>query len=118
MTAMIVDDSPYESGQLRSILTRLGVTVLGEYEDGISALAAIRARKPDWVTLDMQLPGMHGLEIARLLKGSKTRVIMCSGTKQKAIQEQATAAGAVTFVVKPYDEILITAQLRSLFDDG
>jgi DNA-binding LytR/AlgR family response regulator len=64
LRAVIVDDEPHARADLRRALEALGVTIVGEAEDGARALERIDALRPDVCFLDIHLPGMDGLAIA------------------------------------------------------
>ena len=66
MRVLIVDDEALSRLRLQDLLRdAAGVTVVGEAQDGDSAVEAIRALKPDLVFLDVQMPGRSGLDVVR-----------------------------------------------------
>ena len=68
-TVLIVDDHPSFRASARMLLEAEGFDVIGEAEDGISALRAVEELRPDVVLLDVQLPDIDGIEVAtRLLR--------------------------------------------------
>jgi DNA-binding NarL/FixJ family response regulator len=67
MKALIVDDHAGFRTQARSLLVAAGYEVVGEAEDGRSALVAAVELRPDVVLLDVQLPDIDGFEVARAL---------------------------------------------------
>jgi two-component system LytT family response regulator len=113
LTAVVVDDSPLEGKVLAQILRRMGVDVLKICEHGASGLESIRSLRPSLATIDNQMPGINGLEIVKALSAEKipTKLVMCSGTV--AIQAAALAAGAVAFIPKPYDNIIVKRTLAN-----
>jgi DNA-binding NarL/FixJ family response regulator len=68
---LIVDDHPSFRASARAILESDGFDVVGEADDGASALAAIDALGPDVVLLDVQLPDMSGFDICDVVEGSE-----------------------------------------------
>ncbi|MEU4197445.1 response regulator transcription factor [Kribbella sp. NPDC026611] len=64
---LIVDDYVLFRSSARRMLEAQGFDVIGESGDGRSAIAAVRALRPDVVLLDVQLPDLDGFEVARLL---------------------------------------------------
>src|SRR6478736_5423474 len=68
MRAIIVDDSPRVRADLKQMLNRLGWTVVGEGENGIEALELARNLQPDFITLDIIMPEMDGIECYRHLR--------------------------------------------------
>jgi DNA-binding NarL/FixJ family response regulator len=75
---------------------------VGETGDGEDALLLIQQKKPDVAILDVKLPGLSGLEIARKLhdKRSRTRVIMLTMHKEEELFNRALDSGAMGFVLK------------------
>jgi DNA-binding NarL/FixJ family response regulator len=66
-TVLIVDDHPSFRASARMLLEAEGFDVVGEAEDGLSALSAVQALRPDIVLLDVQLPDIDGIEVAARL---------------------------------------------------
>jgi DNA-binding NarL/FixJ family response regulator len=68
-TVLIVDDHPSFRAAARRLLELEGYEVVGEAEDGLSAIAAARMLQPDFILLDVQLPDLNGFEVAQRLSG-------------------------------------------------
>lgn len=104
MRALIVDDEPIARKVLREELECLdSVEVVGEAEDGETALAKISTLQPDLVFLDIQMPGMGGFELLEgLNRGPLPVVIMVTAYDQHAIR--AFEAGAVDYLLKPINQ--------------
>lgn len=66
-TALIVDDHPSFRRFARRLLEAAGYVVVGDAEDGAAAIASVRALRPDVVLLDVLLPDMTGLDVAKEL---------------------------------------------------
>jgi DNA-binding NarL/FixJ family response regulator len=66
-TVLIVDDHPGFRAAARQLLELEGYEVVGEAEDGLSAIEAARALRPDFILLDVQLPDVDGFEVAERL---------------------------------------------------
>jgi DNA-binding NarL/FixJ family response regulator len=79
-TVLIVDDHPSFRASARMLLESEGFEVIGEAEDGRSALSAIEALRPDVVLLDVQLPDIDGIEVAARLteNGSSPAIVLTS----------------------------------------
>lgn len=100
---LVADDDPLIVATLAQRLRSAGYAVLEAF-DGPTALAAAVDAHPDLAIIDHSMPGMNGLELARILAASSTTaVIFLSAHNDEALVNDAIAAGAMTYVVKPID---------------
>ncbi len=101
---LIVDDSTFVRKALRRVLAGApSIEIVGEARDGQSAVQLIESLAPDVVTLDLQMPGMNGLDVLRAIRGrTNARVIMVSTYMQEGTELafQALEEGAVDFLDK------------------
>ena len=100
---LIVDDHPLVRGGLRQVIKEdERFELIGEIGDGEQALQLIKEKKPDVAILDVNLPGVGGLEIAQQLRAmnSPTRVVMLTMHKDEALCNRALDYGAMGFVLK------------------
>ena len=103
ITVLIVDDHPlFRSGLRQVIAEDARFELVGETGDGEAALKLIQEKKPDVAVLDVNLPGLSGLEIARKLQAKRlpTRVIMLTMHKDEETCNRALDFGAKGFVLK------------------
>jgi DNA-binding NarL/FixJ family response regulator len=101
-SVLIVDDHPSFRSTARALLEAEGFEVVGEAEDGESALEAARRLRPGLVLLDVQLPDIDGFEIASRLtaNGDAPAVILTSSRDGSDFGELVAESGAVGFVPK------------------
>ncbi len=102
MKVVIADDEPHARERLRLLLTQLGgIDIVAEVGDGRSALEACAAHDPALVLLDIAMPGIDGLEVARHLSAFEPRpaVVFCTAYDAHALK--AFEAAAVDYLVKP-----------------
>jgi CheY-like chemotaxis protein len=83
-TALIVDDHPSFRHFARKLLDSAGYVVVGDAEDGASAIAAVRALQPDVVLLDVLLPDMTGFDVARELAEQPERPLVVLTSSRSA----------------------------------
>ncbi len=101
LSVLIVDDEPIARLALARLLReQADVEIVGEYGDGASALAAIRAHSPDLVFLDIQMPEMTGLEVAAALGTQLPATVFVTAYEQYAVR--AFEANALDYLVKPF----------------
>ena len=111
-SAVIAEDEPLLRGELKDALAELwpDVDIKAEAENGIQAIRALETHQPDVLFLDIQMPGMTGLDVARVASGR------CHVVFVTAYDEYAVAAfdqGAVDYVMKPFSQArLATAIAR------
>jgi two-component system, OmpR family, KDP operon response regulator KdpE len=115
-TILVVDDEPQIRRVMRTTLTSQGYTLL-EARSGEEALETLRRERADLVLLDINMPGMPGLEVCREIRAtSDVPIIMLTVRNTERDKVQALDAGADDYVVKPFgvDELLarIRAALR------
>lgn len=102
LKTLIVDDEPIARQVLREELELIpDVIVLGEAENGVSALLQISRLKPDLVLLDLQMPEMSGFEVVRHLRSSPHMPVFVIVTAYDAFAIQAFEAGAIDYLLKP-----------------
>jgi DNA-binding LytR/AlgR family response regulator len=99
-TAIIAEDEPVLRAQLRELLGTVWpeLNVLAAAEDGFQAIKALQRHTPDVLFLDIQMPGLTGLEIARQAS-NRHHVVFVTAYSQYAVA--AFEEGAVDYVMKP-----------------
>lgn len=101
---LIVDDQPACRAQLRRLLQRAGLDVVGEAGDIPAAEALVRSLRPDLAVVDVMLPGVNGLDgaprLKALLPGLRVILISAYADRADAFRLAAREAGAESFVAK------------------
>lgn len=113
-TILVVDDEPKIAQLARDYLERAGFAVLTA-GDGKSALATARAEKPDLLVLDLGLPGMDGLDVARALrKDSNVPIIMLTARGEETDKLVGLELGADDYITKPFSPKEMVARVRAV----
>ena len=101
---LLVDDAAFMRMMLKNTLTQAGYTDLIEAEDGVKAVEAYTAEKPDLVFMDITMPNKDGLETLKEIKAMDpgATIVMCSAMGQQAMVIEAIQSGAKDFIVKPF----------------
>jgi two-component system, cell cycle response regulator DivK len=103
---LIVDDHPGNTKLLSFLLVREGYDVRSA-ECAEEALQILQTFEPCVVLMDIQMPGMDGLELTKLLKADPTRchiiIIAITASAMKGDEERAVAAGCDGYIAKPID---------------
>src|SRR5258706_932658 len=113
LKAVIAEDEPVLRGDLRDALAKLwpDLAICAEASDGIEALRALDDLAPDILFLDIEMPGMSGLEVARQASGR------CHVAFVTAYDKYAVAAfeqGAVDYVMKPFSAARLATTIARL----
>ncbi len=105
---IVVDDDPFCLDSVCSYLEDSGFAV-SRASDGRSGLAAVEREAPDLVLLDLQMPGLHGLEVLAAVRerSPATPVIVLSGSASVADVVQALRLGASDYLIKPVIDLEI-----------
>ena len=105
LRVVIAEDEAIIRMDLRETLEEEGYDVVGETGRGDQAVELVRALQPDLAILDVKMPGMDGLEAARIITGEKLcGVLMLTAFSQREVVEQARDAGALAYLVKPFQK--------------
>jgi twitching motility two-component system response regulator PilH len=114
---LIVDDSPTERYYLTDILVKNGFSVTTA-DNGVDALAKIRADRPQLILMDVVMPGANGFQVTRSLardpEFSDVPIIICSSKNQETDRIWGMRQGARDYLVKPVDPDQLLARIASL----
>lgn len=114
---LVVDDIPENRYIMQSILEGEGYQVLLA-QDGKTAIKILEKRRPDIVLLDIIMPNLNGLEICRMIKENETMnripIVFVSALSSTEDKIKGLQAGAIDYVVKPFDfgEFLLRLQVH------
>jgi two-component system, OmpR family, KDP operon response regulator KdpE len=113
-TLLIVDDERSIRLSLRTILSNFGFVVV-EAARGEEALSLVRSAEFDAVLLDINMPGMGGIDVCRLMRKTSPRLPIVMLTVQDAEDRKVEAldAGADDYITKPFQLRELTARLRA-----
>ena len=116
-TILVVDDAAFMRMMIRDILEAADHTV-HEAKDGMSAIEAYKELSPDIVTMDITMPEMSGVEAVRGIRefDDRARIIMVSAMGQDAMIAEALEAGAMDFIVKPFQPAKVVELVEKCLD--
>lgn len=112
---VVVDDDTLMREVLKALLRDEGFQIAGEARDGASAVQLVQRVVPDIVCLDVNMPGMTGIEVLKAVRGRhpELRVVMITGDSSMSTVREAVGYGAVGFIVKPFKAGRVGAALRA-----
>jgi two-component system alkaline phosphatase synthesis response regulator PhoP len=111
---LVVDDEPQIVKVVKAYLEKTGFAVVSA-ADGSAALAVFRREKPDLVILDLNLPGIDGLEVCRAIRRtSEVPVIMLTARVEESDRLIGLELGADDYVIKPFSPREVVARVRTI----
>ena len=113
---LIVDDAMFMRQRIREIATASGWEIAGEASNGLEAIEVYEQTHPDLVTLDIVMPKMDGVAALKQIMSADpdARIVMVSAVNQKPKLAECIQAGAIDFIVKPFDK----ADLQRFFENS
>lgn len=113
-TILIADDEPHLVKVVRGYLEQAGFRVVTA-GDGPAALAQYKHEKPDLVLLDLNMPGLDGLDVARKLRAtSNVPIIMITARVEETDRLIGLELGADDYVTKPFSPREVVARVRAV----
>ncbi|MBW2602714.1 MAG: DUF4445 domain-containing protein [Deltaproteobacteria bacterium] len=119
MKILIVDDEPVIQKLTKNMLAKDGYKNIQIADSGEKALKMMKKNPPDFVVLDIQLPGMKGYEVSQKMRADKSTahipILMMTGEnidKDKAL-EKSFRAGVTDFITKPIKKVEFTARVKA-----
>jgi two-component system chemotaxis response regulator CheY len=103
---LVVDDSLFMRQMLKNILPKDKYEIVGEASTGKEAIKKYKELNPELVTMDITMPDMDGITAVKEIKilNKEAKIIMCSAMGQKPMIKEALEAGALDFIIKPFEK--------------
>ena len=115
---LIVDDFSTMRRIVRSLLKEMGYTNADEAEDGVAAIAKLRAQAFDFVVSDINMPNMNGFELLQAIKADDELkhlpVLMVTAEARKEDIVQAAQSGAAGYIVKPFTKATLEEKVDKI----
>jgi two-component system response regulator (stage 0 sporulation protein F) len=111
---VVVDDDPLQRNEIVDYLTREGLNTLAA-PNGFAAMHDIRKLSPAVVVMDIKMPGLDGIHVARLLEGieSRPKVILVSGDPEYVYRAHQEDLGVFAVIEKPVSLKALTRVVRN-----
>ncbi|MDO4426777.1 MAG: response regulator [Moraxella sp.] len=115
---MIVDDSNIIRNRIERSFQNSEVEIVAVASDGVEALKKFAECKPEFITMDLTMPNMDGLECIRniVAQGTGVNILVVSALADKTTALQALQYGARGFICKPFSEEELKQALQRLID--
>ena len=115
ITALVIDDNPGTADSLCRLLSLLDIIAQPAYGPR-AAMEYLLRKSPDLVLLDLNMPGVHGMEVLRYLRREPrlvdVPVIVVTAEEERTVLQRAIKEGATDVIVKPVSVEYLTAVLR------
>jgi two-component system, cell cycle response regulator DivK len=119
-TILYIEDNDYNRKIVRQLLGRTSYRLI-EAVDGESGIAQAQQELPDLILMDVQLPKMSGLDATRVLKADPRTgnipIVVITSFALSGDQEKAAAAGATSYLAKPYSPRELLALIRQILPE-
>ncbi len=112
---VIADDESIIRLDLKELLEAAHFEVVGEAPDGQTALELIESLNPDLALLDVKMPVLDGIEVARRV-AHNTPVVLLTAFSQRVLIEDAVSAGVTAYLVKPFKGNEVVQKLNWIID--
>jgi response regulator NasT len=113
---VIADDESIIRLDLKEILESAGYDVVGEAARGDDAEQLIRDLLPDLALLDVKMPGLDGVEVARLVQPLPVTVVLLTAFSQRDLIESARDAGVAAYLVKPFRSAELLPKIAAILN--
>jgi two-component system, response regulator PdtaR len=114
LTVLLAEDDPVTRLDLRRLVEQAGYRVCAETGNGLKAVAYAAEERPDLVVLDVGLPGIDGVEAARLIIANRpVPVVLLTGYGYGEVVARAIDVGVRAFVAKPFLEAELLEALQA-----
>jgi FixJ family two-component response regulator len=117
---VVVDDDESVSRAIKRLLRSIGIAA-ETFASGnafLDVLSSMPSYHPDCVILDVQMPGLNGLEVQQRLMGTGMPIIFITALDDIGVREQALAAGAAGYLRKPFNDELFVKTVRAALAMG
>ncbi len=115
---LVVDDSEFARKSLIKLLEHIGGTLSGEAVSGHDAIEKYRSLKPDIVFMDVNMPGIEGIDALELIlrEDSGAKVVIVSSLSHDSLVKDALRRGAKHFIAKPVQNAPLAHIVRYVLD--
>lgn len=116
--ALIVDDAYFMRNLIKKVLKEAGYEVVGEAKNGKEGITLYFELKPDFVTMDINMPDISGIEATQqiLSKDPNAQIIAVTGVDNEETKEAMLKAGAKAYLKKPFQPAFLLKKIEEMFE--
>jgi two-component system chemotaxis response regulator CheY len=119
MKILVVDDFSTMRRIIKNLLKQIGYENIGEAEDGMQALEALKQQKFDLVITDLNMPNMDGIKLTKMLRGEEELkhlpILLVTAESDKIKVIEAIRAGISNYIVKPFVGEVLQEKIYKIF---
>jgi len=115
-TLLIIDDSPFIAMEIKNIVSERGYEVVGHSRNGEDGIKKYDELRPDYVTIDIIMPGIDGIETAQKIReiDADAKIVMLSSLCDEETMKELKAADLKNIIEKPIDTNALMEMLDSI----
>ncbi|MCR5792805.1 MAG: response regulator [Lachnospiraceae bacterium] len=115
-TILVIDDSPFVSQQIKDIVEQEGYEVIDQAKNGEDGIEKFKEYRPDFVVLDIIMPGIDGIETAEVIlkEAPDAKIVMLSSLCDAGTLEEIKSIGLKYLIPKPLEGAVLLATLEML----
>lgn len=113
---LIIDDSPFVAVQVGELVKDKGYHIIGSAKNGMEGIVMYQELKPDFIVLDIIMPGIDGIETAKriLALDPKAKIVMLSSLFDPETLEEVKSAGVKFLIPKPVEKDILLVTLEMI----
>jgi response regulator NasT len=116
-SVLTAEDNAVARADLRLVLEEAGFDVVANARDGVEAVELAREHQPDVIVLDLGLPRLDGIQASRRILAERRVPIVALTGRSRALADEAIAAGASSFVLKPFHSAQVVEAVTTALAD-
>ena len=119
LNVLVVDDSLIIRKNIKKYIAALGHNIVGEAKSGAQAVEMCRELYPDFITMDITMPDMDGIEAVKRIKefNQTVNIIMVTSHGQEEMVVSSLKAGAKGYILKPVNEEKLAKSIKNIYSN-
>jgi response regulator NasT len=115
LKVLVVEDESIIRLDIVESLSELGYEIVGQGADGLQAISLAEQLQPDLIVMDVKMPNLDGLSATEKISELKIPVVLLTAFSQKELIERASEAGAMAYLIKPFNPDQLRAAVEIAF---
>lgn len=118
--AIVVDDSKFMRTIIKDVIKSMGHEILAEADNGTDGIEAYRQYRPDFITMDITMGGMDGMNAVNEIRGidPASKIIIISALNETVIRSMDNSVSAAVFLTKPFEKEALMNAVNTVISSG